>query len=330
MAILELNNVCRNFKVAKRDSSFLKFMFNRQFKTVEAVKDATFKIEQGELVGFIGPNGAGKSTTIKMMTGILVPTSGELRLFGTIPHKNRKQNASKIGVVFGQRSQLWWDLPVIDTYKLLQKIYRIPDEVYKENLKSYGELLGIDEFFDQPVRQCSLGQRMRADLCASLIHNPRILFLDEPTIGLDVVVKKQIREMIKDIRDKKGVTVVLTTHDMKDIEEICERIILIDKGKTLIDMPVKNVKNKFRGHSSIVVDFDSIPSHFSIEGMKVTKRESLRWTLEFDASIVSSGKVLSEITRKYDVIDISLKEPDIDDIIRNMYIQSENLITDYK
>lgn len=325
MAILELNNICRNFKVAKRDGSFLKFMFNRQFETIEAVKDATFKIEQGELVGFIGPNGAGKSTTIKMMTGILVPTSGEIRLFDTIPHKNRKQNASKIGVVFGQRSQLWWDLPVIDTYRLLQKIYRIPDEEYKANLKSYAELLGVDEFFNQPVRQCSLGQKMRADLCASLLHNPQILFLDEPTIGLDVVVKKQIREMIKEIREKRGVTVILTTHDMKDIEEICERIILIDKGTTLIDMPVDKVKDQFKGNSSIVVDFDTIPNDFYVEDVDVVDKDSLRWTLEFDASKTRSGKVLSEITRKYDVLDIALKEPDIDDIIRNLYENNDAL-----
>ena len=324
MAILELKNVCRNYKVAKRDGSFLKFMFNRQFKTVEAVKNASFNIEKGELVGFIGPNGAGKSTTIKMMTGILVPTSGEVKLFNTIPHKNRKENASKIGVVFGQRSQLWWDLPVIDTYKLLKKIYRIPDDIYEDNLKSFGDLLGIDEFFDQPVRQCSLGQKMRADLCASLIHNPQILFLDEPTIGLDVVVKKQIREMIKDLRNKKGITVVLTTHDMKDIEEICERIILIDKGSTLIDMPVEKVKSKFKGKTQVIVDFQKAPINFKMNNVSIKDINNIRYTLEFDTSCIPTGKVISEITRNFEIIDISVKEPDIDDIIRNLYMNGTN------
>jgi ABC-2 type transport system ATP-binding protein len=323
MEIVELKNVCRNYKVAKRDRSFLHFMLRRKFEIIEAVKNVSFSISSGELVGFIGPNGAGKSTTIKMMTGILVPTSGELRLFDNAPHKNRKRNAINIGVVFGQRSQLWWDLPVVDTYKLLKKIYRIPDDVFAENLKSFGSVLGIEEFYNQPVRQCSLGQKMRADLCASLLHNPKILFLDEPTIGLDISVKKQIREMIKRIRDERGVTVVLTTHDMKDIEEICERIILIDEGRILLDMPVAEVKDTFRGNSSLVIEFDKAPEGLAIDNVKIEKLNDLKYILAFDAKKISAGKLLTSITREYDVLDIAVNEPGIEDIIHNLYSAGE-------
>ena len=215
MSIIELSNVDRIFKIAKREKSFLKYVFRRQFEIKEAVKDVSFQIEEGELVGFIGPNGAGKSTTIKMMTGILVPSGGTIKVLGKDPHKNRKSIAKEVGLVFGQRSQLWWDLPVADTYLLLKRIYNIDDEVFEKNIQTYSKLLDIQSFINQPVRQLSLGQRMRADLCAALLHDPKIIFLDEPTIGLDIVVKKQIREMIKEINKTRNVTVILTTHDMK-------------------------------------------------------------------------------------------------------------------
>ena len=287
---------------------------------VEAVSNVSFSIEAGELVGFIGPNGAGKSTTIKMMTGILVPSAGEVRVLGKVPHQHRKVIAAQIGVLFGQRSQLWWDLPVEDTFKLLKKIYKIPDAVYENNIKTYGELLGVEDFIKQPVRQLSLGQRMRADLCASLLHDPKILFLDEPTIGLDVVVKKQIREMIRDINKQKGVTVILTTHDMKDIEEICERIIMIDKGKIIVDRPTEEVKHTFRGNHSIEVVFDHVPTAFDVSNV-----ESVDWdgtdhaTVTYDPNKTTSAAIIADIMAQHKIVDITIKEPEIDDIIRNLY-----------
>ncbi len=326
MNIIELQNVHRRFKVAKRDGSFLKYMFHRQYTTVEAVNDVSFSIKAGELVGFIGPNGAGKSTTIKMMTGILVPTLGEVRVLGKVPHQHRKTIAAQIGVLFGQRSQLWWDLPVEDTFKLLKKIYKIPDKVYEENVKTYGSLLGVEEFIKQPVRQLSLGQRMRADLCASLLHDPKILFLDEPTIGLDVVVKKQIREMIRDINKQKGVTVILTTHDMKDIEEICERIIMIDKGKIIIDRPTDEVKHTFRGNNIIEVVFDHAPTVFTIDDAETVKWEADHATITYDPTKTTSAVIITEIMAQHKIADITIKEPEIDDIIRNLYQSSDKPI----
>jgi ABC-2 type transport system ATP-binding protein len=208
------------------------------------VDGVSFDVSKGELVGYIGPNGAGKSTTIKVLTGILVPTSGSVLVKGNVPYLKRKENAASIGVVFGQRSQLWWDLPVMDSFELLRKIYKIPAAVYERNVALFTKLLELDKFVDTPVRQLSLGQKMRADLAASLLHDPEILFLDEPTVGLDIVAKKQIRDFIRDIREERGVTVILTTHDMKDIETICERIILINEGKIMLDMSVDDVRNK--------------------------------------------------------------------------------------
>lgn len=326
MNVIEIKNLSRNFKVAKRNGNFMKYMFHREYSTVEAVKNISFTIQSGELVGFIGPNGAGKSTTIKMMTGILVPTDGDINVLGKVPYENRKANAANIGVLFGQRSQLWWDLPVIDTYQLLKRIYKISDETYNENINTYGDILGVCEFINQPVRQLSLGQRMRADLCASLLHNPKILFLDEPTIGLDVVVKKQIREIIREINRKKGVTVILTTHDMKDIEEICQRIILIDKGKLIIDEPTEDVKKQFRGTSTITVIFDKTPKDLVIHNVeKITWNEQGQAVILYNSADVSSASIISEIISKHKIIDIAIKEPEIDDIIRNLYIQQKGV-----
>lgn len=302
---------------------FIKYMLHRQYEIREAVDDVSFQIKEGELVGFIGPNGAGKSTTIKMMSGILVPSSGTVKVLDKIPYENRKLIAGKIGVVFGQRSQLWWDLPVVDTFLLLKKLYKIDEEIYQYNLKLYGELLGMKDFINQPVRQLSLGQRMRADLCAALLHNPRILFLDEPTIGLDVVVKKQIREMIKKINETQRVTVILTTHDMKDVEEICDRIILINNGKIVLDEPVTDVKHKFRGTSEISVLTEVPVEGLDIEEVEETIIDGCNICIKYDADRISSADILSAIIQRYKIINIQIKEPEIEDIVRNIY--SENL-----
>lgn len=326
MNVINIQNLSRSFKIPVKQDSFLKHLFRRQYTTIHAVKDISFSVNAGELVGFIGPNGAGKSTTIKMMTGILVPTSGNISVLGKVPYHNRKAIAADIGALFGQRSQLWWDLPVSDTFKLLKKIYRIPEKTYRQNIATYGETLGVSEFIDQPVRQLSLGQRMRADLCAALLHDPKILFLDEPTIGLDVVVKKQIREMIRNINKQNGTTIILTTHDMKDIEEICHRIIMIDKGRIIIDRSMKDVKNKFGGNHRLTVVFNKPPEQLNLAGTEHIKWDSKNSVeILYNPAKITSAKIISELMAQYEVIDISIKEPEIDDIIRNLYAnQSDN------
>ena len=323
MNVIELNKISREFKIAERDSHFLRYLFHRKYKIKKAVHEISFQIKEGELVGFIGPNGAGKSTTIKMMSGILVPSAGEVRVLGMVPYEERKKVARQIGVVFGQRSQLWWDLPVADTFALLKKIYKIDDRTYENNLKLYGELLGVHEFLNQPVRQLSLGQRMRADLCAALLHDPKILFLDEPTIGLDVVVKKQIREMIKRINESRNVTVILTTHDMKDVEEICDRIILINEGRIVMDGPVKEIKKEFRGISEITVLTEKPAENLEIPGTKEIALSGCMINVKYDARDISSADILTAIVKENKVVNIEIKEPQIDDIIRNLYSMTE-------
>jgi len=319
MNVIEVKDLSRQFKVAQRTGSFLSHLFNRQFKIIKAVEDINFSVAKGELVGFIGPNGAGKSTTIKMMTGILVPTSGEVRVLGNVPYQKRRANASKIGVVFGQRSQLWWDLPVYDTFLLLKKIYKVSDEIFDRNMKTFEDRLDLDSFYKQPVRQLSLGQRMRADIAASLLHNPDIIFLDEPTIGLDVVVKKQIREFIREINRERNVTVILTTHDMRDIEEICDRIVMIDRGRVVMDMPVSDVRGRLGGTASLIVDFEVEPSHLDIPNVSVIDRQGCRWTFSFSSKDMTAGQLISKIASRHNVLDITIKEPEIEDIIREIY-----------
>lgn len=319
MKVIELNHVKRYFKVAKREKNLIKYVFHREFEICTAVSDISFTIEEGELVGFIGPNGAGKSTAIKMMSGILVPSSGEIFVLGMIPYENRKELAGQIGVVFGQRSQLWWDLPVIDTFLLLKKLYKISDTVYKKNIKEYSELLGLEEFINQPVRQLSLGQRMRADLCAALLHDPKILFLDEPTIGLDVVVKKQMREMIKRINNLRKVTVILTTHDMKDVEEICDRIIMINKGNIVLDGPLEQLKYDFQGMSTLDAVLDRELTEIDIQNTESIDIEGCNIKIRFDARRISSAEIINVLMKHRRLVHMQVHEPTVDDIIRNLY-----------
>lgn len=321
--VIEVKNLVRDFKIAKRDKNFFRFLFLRQYETKRAVDNVSFEITKGELVGYIGPNGAGKSTTIKILTGILVPTEGYVSVLGNVPYQKRKENALKIGVVFGQRSQLWWDLPVIDSFNLLQRIYKIPPAIFKENMRVFSEILDLDSFINKPVRQLSLGQRMRADLAASLLHNPEILFLDEPTIGLDVVVKKQIRQFIREIRNTRGITVILTTHDMKDIEEICDRIIMIDKGRVMLDMPVDEVKGKLGGSNyTLIVDFeDEPPGEITIDNTTIVAKEGPRWTFSFQREEITASELISRLSSVSTIRDISIREPDIEDIIRDIYTE---------
>ena len=246
--MIEIKNLTKEFKTAVRQEGVLgmfRTLFSAKYETKTAVNNISLKINDGEMVGYIGSNGAGKSTTIKMMCGILTPTSGTIEIDGLEPNKKRKSVASKIGVLFGQKTQLWWDIPLVESFKVLKEIYRINDGDYKERLDFLYEVLGIGDFVHQPVRTLSLGQRMRADLAAAWLHNPEILFLDEPTIGLDVLVKEKIRSAIKMMNEKYNTTVILTTHDMQDIEDLCRRIIIIDEGNIIYDETLENVKYRF-------------------------------------------------------------------------------------
>lgn len=255
--MIEVRDICKSYKVAKRDAAFraaCKSLFHKEYERIQALDRISFSIKEGEMVGYIGPNGAGKSSTIKILSGILTPDSGTCTVDGRIPWKNRISHVRQIGVVFGQRSQLWWDVPVIDSFQLLKDIYQIPEEVYRENLEELVQLLNLRELLKTPVRQLSLGQRMRCELAASLLHNPKILFLDEPTIGLDAVSKLAVREFILERNRSHNTTVILTTHDMQDIEALTNRIILIGKGKILLDGSVSMLKRKDAGMDEIVAE----------------------------------------------------------------------------
>ena len=265
MASIEVENLSKEFRIHKRKPGRLasaRSLFWREFEVKKAVDGVSFSVERGELVGYIGPNGAGKSTTIKMLSGILVPTSGSVIVDGRIPHKQRRENALRMGVVFGQRSQLYWDLPIIETFDLYRKMYRVEKKRFDENVAFYTELLGLAEFLRQPTRQLSLGQKMRANLAIALLHDPEIVYLDEPTIGLDVLLGKgRIRRFVREINRERGTTVILTTHDMNDIEQICDRLIMIDRGKMLYDGSVAGFKSQFGAGHEMMVEFNDLGRH---------------------------------------------------------------------
>ena len=251
--IIKISNLNKDFKALKRRNAFVN-LFSRKYTIVKALNKINLEIKEGEFIGIVGPNGAEKSTLIKVMTGILTPSSGEVNVLDLIPYKNRQEYSKNIGVVFGQRTQLWWDLPTRNSFDLLKAVYNIPDEIFKENMTTFENILGIDKYLNTPVRKLSLGERMRCDLAASLLHNPKIVFLDEPTIGLDVEAKHKIREFLKDL-NRKGTTIILTTHDMGDIEELCKRIVIIDKGKKIYDGLINEIRKRFGKERVLVIDF---------------------------------------------------------------------------
>ncbi|MBG9588070.1 ABC transporter ATP-binding protein [Cytobacillus firmus] len=322
MPIIEVEHLMKDFMIAKRETGFLgavKSLVKREHIKKEAVKDISFSINEGEMVGYIGPNGAGKSTTIKMLTGILVPTSGSVKVNGIIPYENRQENAKNIGVVFGQRTQLWWDLPTIESFELLKEIYQVPDKRYKENMDTFIEILGLDEFLNTPVRQLSLGQRMRADIAASLLHDPPILFLDEPTIGLDVVAKEKMRTFIKEINKERSITVILTTHDMEDIEKLCERMILIDHGQKVYDGEIAVVKERFGKMRTLIVDLEESSHSLKLKGGEVFKEEASRFWIRFNRDDVSASGLIAQITETHNIKDLTVEEPAIESIISRIY-----------
>lgn len=333
MDIIKVENLHKEFKCPIIESGLrgaAKSLFSRKYKTCVAVDDISFNIEQGEIVGYLGPNGSGKSTTIKMITGILTPTSGRCLVNGIVPYKNRIENAKKIGVVFGQRTQLWWDLPLSETFLLLKKIYMINESDFKERLKLLREILDLDSFMTNTVRTLSLGQRMRADLAAALIHNPSIIYLDEPTIGLDVVVKDRIRETIKSFRDKYGTTIMLTTHDVGDIEELCSRILVIDKGKLIYDGSLERLSQLYSNKKSIeflLKDTQKI-NEDQIKEIGKSNNISIKVFLHkilvsYDPSNVNLMTIINAITSVYEVKDINIINTSTTDIIKKIYTSSK-------
>lgn len=322
MKIISVQNLSKHFKIFKHHrGSFgaIRNLLSREFDTVRAVDDLSFEIQSGELVGYIGPNGAGKSTTIKMLTGLLVPTSGDILVNGLVPWKERQNYVSKVGAVFGQRTTLWWDLPVIESLDLLQHIYKVPADRFNHNVKEFRQILELDSFLNTPVRSLSLGQRMRADICAALLHNPDILFLDEPTIGLDVVAKERIRQFIQYINQERGTTVILTTHDLSDVEKLCERVMIIDHGKLLFDGNLLRLKNQFSGNRQLIVDFAEIHNEMSIHGATIVEREGSRITYQFPRDTLTASELIGRISAKFRIRDLEVREPEIEATIRRIY-----------
>ncbi|WP_313345734.1 ABC transporter ATP-binding protein [Lacrimispora sp.] len=322
MSLIEVSHVSREFKSFQRPEGLknaLYTLFKREYEYKMAVDDVSFSIEKGELVGYIGPNGAGKSTTIKMLSGILVPSSGTVITGGIVPWEQRKKNASHIGVVFGQRSQLNWDLPMEDTFELYRRMYRIHNNTYHRNVDMFVELLEMQQFLRKPVRQLSLGQKMRAELAVALLHDPSILYLDEPTIGLDVVVKDKIRKFIRSLNQEKKTTVILTTHDMDDIEEICNRIIMIDHGKLVLDQTIHDFKIQGTDHYYVELSFSSNHKPLNIPSVLMVKEQAACHTYQVDSGMVSFNLLLRLLSDSYDVTDITINKPEIDEIVRRLY-----------
>jgi ABC-2 type transport system ATP-binding protein len=324
--MINVKGVCKTFKVAKRSAGFkaaAKALFKREYTDIEALRDVSFNINEGEVVGYIGPNGAGKSTTIKVMSGILVPDSGKCEIMGRTPWSQRIAHVKNIGVVFGQRSQLWWDVPVIDSFELLKDIYKIPQLEYKKNKDMLIQTLDISNIVNTPVRQLSLGQRMRCEIAASLLHSPRILFLDEPTIGLDAVSKIAVRQFIKSINKEKNVTVILTTHDMNDIEALAERILLIGKGRILYDGSINSLRNQFGTNKTITVDYIENNSNLEIEGTKLLSWTSERACIYVDTRQTRVSDVISILSDRLELLDVTVENPPIEEIIVQLYKEYE-------
>lgn len=322
--IIDVQNISKTFKITKRKTGFrgaLANIFHPEHEYKKAVNDISFNIKEGEMVGFIGPNGAGKSTTVKMLSGILYPDSGNINIAGYIPHKQRKEYVANIGVVFGQKSQISWDLSPLDSYEVIKYIYKIPDKKYKENIERFTELLDMQKFIYQPVRQLSLGQRMRADIAAALLHSPKIVFFDEPTIGIDVVGKEKIRSFIKTLNKTDNITMIFTTHDMQDIEKTCERLIIIDDGKKLYDGSLDAIKSNYVSSRIIEAEFEQLPEKIDIPDVTVSDvdKNRMKKFITFDTSKIGINSLMSTLLNNYNIKDISVKEPEIDAIISDIY-----------
>ncbi len=322
MSQIVVEDLVKRFKIAERAPGVwgaLKGVARRRYRTVDALDGVSFAIEPGELVGYIGPNGAGKSTTVKVISGILVPDSGRCEILGRVPWKERVAHVSRIGVVFGQRTQLWWDLPVIESFDLLRDIYSVPRDEYGKTRDELVDLLDIEDLLDTPVRQLSLGQRMRCDLAAALLHRPSILFLDEPTIGMDAVSKLAFRDFIRRFNRERGVTVILTTHDMDDIEALCDRVMVIGKGRILSDGTLEALRSKFTHERRLIVDLEDEEAQVSDADATVVRRDGGRVHFSFDPAKVSAAELIARVTSVHGVRDLFVEDPPIEEIVARMY-----------
>ena len=323
-SIITARNLAKTFWVVRHRRGALgalRGLVDRSGREVRAVDGISFEIARGEIVGYVGPNGAGKSTTIKMLTGILVPSAGDASVDGLTPWRQRKVLARRIGVVFGQRTQLWWDLPLIESLELLRHVYRVPADRFQTNLAELRALLDLDPFLDTPVRQLSLGQRMRGDLAAAVLHDPPLLYLDEPTIGLDVVAKARVREFLARINRERGVTILLTTHDLADVEHLCHRMLIIDRGHLLYDGGIGDLRRRYGTHRTLVVDLEdgADPGPFGVRGAELVKVDGPRRWLRFDRQTASAADLIAAVAASAPVRDVAIEEPAIEDIVRRIY-----------
>ena len=307
--MIEVDDLSKQFVVRRG-------RFRRERHVVEAVRGISFRVERGELLGYLGPNGAGKSTTIKMLTGILVPSSGRVSVAGLDPSRRRIELARRIGAMFGQRVQLWWDLPLLDSFELLRHIYKVPPDRYRASLARFREVLELDPFLHTPVRQLSLGQRISGELTAAMLHGPELLFLDEPTIGLDVVAKQRVRDFLVEINRDEGVTVLLTTHDLGDIERLCNRLLVIDQGSLIWDGTIADLKERYGGERTLVVDLEEPAPPLELPGARVERVDGPRQWLRFRGS---ASELTSTVAASARLVDLQIMEPDIEEIVRRIY-----------
>jgi len=312
--MIELRDVEKRFVVRAKTGRL-----RRDRREVKAVDGISFSIERGAMVGYVGPNGAGKSTTVKMLTGILVPSSGQVRVAGLDPPRQRIELARRIGVVFGQRSQLWWDLPLADSFELLRHIYRVPAQRHRANLDRFAETLGLAAFMATPVRQLSLGQRMRGELTAALLHDPEIVFLDEPTIGLDVVAKAAVREFLAEVNRERGVTLLLTTHDLADIERLCSRLLIVDHGHLIWDGGLDELKRRYGQERTMVVDLEEAAPPLEVPGARVVKVDGPRQWLAFRRDETSAAELTAAVAARTRLLDLAIEETEIEEIVRRIY-----------
>lgn len=320
MALIWAENLSKTFRVYSRGegiTGYLKSFISRDYEEIRAVESLNLEIDEGEMIGYIGANGAGKSTTVKMLTGILEPTSGKIEVDGRNPNKERKKNAMNIGVVFGQKTQLWWDLPVRESFKLLKEIYEVSDQDYEERIDEFDEVLQLSDFWDQPVRKLSLGQKMRCELAAAFLHHPKIVYLDEPTIGLDVAVKERIRDFIRKMNEEKNITVMLTTHDIDDIEDLCDRIVVLDEGKKIYDGQLDSLVNRFSSRRLVLETDDTI--ELDIEGVQDIQTPNGQVEIVFDRETISASDLMREVLDRYSVSDFQIREPDIESVVKKIY-----------
>ena len=323
MPIIEVKDLVKTYKIIEKEDGikgYFKNLIKPKYNEITAVNGINFNIEEGELVGYIGENGAGKSTTIKMLTGLLTPTSGKVVVNGIVPNEKRIENNKSIGAVFGQKTQLWWDLPVIESFRLIKKMYKIPENEYRNNLKNFSKILDLDDLLEKQVKNLSLGQKMRCEIAATFLHNPKIVYLDEPTIGLDVFVKEKIRKFIKDINKEKKTTVILTTHDLNDIEDVCDRIILLDKGKIIFDGEKQKFKDTYGKY--VIAEFIISSKNKNIcdlDNAMILEENEKSLKIKFLHDETTIVKLINEISNYCTINDIHIKEAGLEEILKEIY-----------